>query len=43
MAAMAAADPSSGTNPVPLTVKNLSVLFTQAIEGRLEPARRRSA
>ncbi len=40
LAAMAAVDPSCGGNPVPLTVENLSGLFTQAIEGRLAPVRR---
>lgn len=35
LAEMAVVDPSSGSNPVPLTVKNLTELFMQAIEGRL--------
>lgn len=40
LAKMAAVDPSCGGNPLPLTVENLAALFTQAIEGRVEPARR---
>ncbi len=35
LAPMAEVDPSSGGNPVPLTVENLSELYRCAIEGRL--------
>lgn len=35
LAEMAAIDPSSGTNPIHLTVSNLSELYLSAIEGRV--------
>lgn len=35
LAKMAVEDPSSGSNPVPLTVENLTGLFTRAIEGKV--------
>lgn len=35
LAAMAVVDPTAGTNPVPLTVENLSGLYQQAIQGEL--------
>jgi alcohol dehydrogenase class IV len=36
LAEMAAVDPSAGSNPLPLTVENLTTLFTHAIHGRLD-------
>jgi alcohol dehydrogenase class IV len=36
LAKMAAVDPSAGSNPLPLTVENLTTLFTHAIHGRLD-------
>ena len=36
LAAMAAVDPSAGGNPVPLTVENLTVLFRNAVQGRID-------
>jgi alcohol dehydrogenase class IV len=38
LARMAAADPSSATNPVPLTVENLEQLYLNAINGIVETA-----
>jgi len=35
LAEMAAVDPSAGSNPLPLTVENLTTLFTNAIHGRI--------
>jgi len=35
LAPMAAVDPSAGGNPVALTVENLTILFGDAISGRL--------
>ena len=36
LAEMAAVDPSAGSNPLPLTVENLTTLFTNAIHGRID-------
>jgi alcohol dehydrogenase class IV len=36
LAAMAAVDPSAGSNPIPLTVENLTVLFRKALQGRID-------
>jgi alcohol dehydrogenase class IV len=36
LAAMAAVDPSAGSNPIPLTVENLTVLFQNAVQGRID-------
>ena len=36
LAKMAAVDPSAGSNPLPLTVENLTTLFTNAIQGRID-------
>ena len=36
LAAMAAVDPSAGSNPIPLTVENLTVLFRKAVQGRID-------
>ena len=36
LAEMAAVDPSAGSNPLPLTVENLTTLFTHAIHGRID-------
>jgi len=36
LAAMAAVDPSAGSNPIPLTKENLTVLFQKAVRGRLD-------
>lgn len=36
LAAMAVADPSAGSNPIPLTVENLTALFQNAVQGRLD-------
>jgi alcohol dehydrogenase class IV len=36
LAEMAAVDPSAGSNPLPLTVENLTTLFTNAIQGRID-------
>mgnify|MGYP000687031060 FL=1 len=35
LAAMAVADPSAGSNPIPLTVENLTALFQNAVRGRI--------
>lgn len=35
LAEMAAVDPSAGSNPIPLTVENLSALFQNAVQGRI--------
>jgi hypothetical protein len=32
---MAAVDPSAGSNPLPLTVENLTTLFQNAVRGRI--------
>jgi len=36
LAAMAVVDPSAGSNPIPLTVENLTVLFQNAVRGRID-------
>jgi len=36
LAEMAAVDPSAGSNPIPLTVENLTALFHNTVQGRLE-------
>jgi len=36
LAEMAAVDPSAGSNPLPLTLENLTTLFTNAIHGRID-------
>ena len=36
LAEMAAVDPSAGSNPVPLTVDNLTALFEKAVQGRID-------
>ena len=36
LAEMAAVDPSAGSNPIPLTVANLTALFQNAVQGRIE-------
>jgi alcohol dehydrogenase class IV len=36
LAEMAVADPSAGGNPIPLTVENLTVLFRNAVQGRID-------
>jgi len=36
LAAMAVVDPSAGSNPIPLTKKNLIVLFQNAFRGRID-------
>jgi hypothetical protein len=36
LAEMAAVDPSAGSNPIPLTVENLTALFHNAVQGRLD-------
>jgi len=35
LAEMAAVDPSAGSNPIPLTVANLTALFQNAVQGRI--------
>jgi len=35
LAAMAVVDPSAGSNPIPLTLENLTVLFRNALQGRI--------
>lgn len=35
LAEMAALDPSAGSNPIPLTVENLTALFQNAVHGRI--------
>jgi alcohol dehydrogenase class IV len=35
LAPMAAVDPSAGSNPIPLTAKNLTTLFQRAVQGRI--------
>jgi len=36
LAEMAAVDPSAGSNPIALTVENLTILFQNALRGRIE-------
>jgi len=36
LAAMAVVDPSAGSNPIPLTKENLTVLFRKAVRGRID-------
>ncbi len=36
LAAMAVVDPSAGSNPIPLTLENLTVLFRNALQGRID-------
>jgi len=36
LAEMAAVDPSAGSNPIALTVENLTILFQNAVRGRIE-------
>jgi alcohol dehydrogenase class IV len=36
LAEMAAVDPSAGSNPLPLTVENLTALFQNAVHGRID-------
>jgi alcohol dehydrogenase class IV len=36
LAAMAVVDPSAGSNPIPLTKQNLTVLFQNAVRGRID-------